>query len=306
MCTAYSVFASDLSIPNVFVANTPAVASEVNGNFGAVEMAVDDNNSRIAALEATVVSLQNAINSLNSRLTSVENNTVLELDGLLGYSEFNGYPTAEFRAVNLQINNGLSSTFSTPNGLGNIIIGFNETSAIAPEFCSNPIYTDSVNCIGNGFLWERNVRRGSHNLVLGINNSYSNYGSYIGGFRNIVNAPYASVFAGFENEASGQNATISGGARNYANATRAHISGGWDNRATARDTNVSGGFNNTANGDYTNVSGGFNNTASGNYSSVSGGINNTASGNYSSVSGGDSRSAVGKDDWVAGSLFEDN
>ena len=227
MCTAYSVFASDLSIPNVFVANTPAVASEVNGNFGAVEMAVDDNNSRIAALEATVVNLQNAINSLNSRLTSVENNTVLELDGLLGYSEFNGYPTAEFRAVNLQINNGLSSTFSTPNGLGNIIIGFNETSAIAPEFCSNPIYTDSVNCIGNGFLWERNVRRGSHNLVLGINNSYSNYGSYIGGFRNIVNAPYASVFAGFENEASGQNATISGGARNYANATRAHISGGW-------------------------------------------------------------------------------
>ncbi|MCF6317877.1 MAG: hypothetical protein L3J83_01140 [Proteobacteria bacterium] len=261
--------AANLTIPNTFVANTPAVASEVNGNFGAVEAAVDDNDARIVSLEATIASLQ-------ARLSAVENNTVLELDGLLGYSELNGYPTAEFSAVNVQVNSGLNFTFSSRNGLGNIIIGYNEPFDGAPEFCSNPIYTDSVNCIGNGFLWERNVRTGSHNLVLGVNNSYSSYGSYIGGLRNIVNAPYASVFAGFENHVSSQNATISGGARNYANAVRAHISGGWNNRATARDTNVSGG------------------------------INNTASGNFSSVSGGESRSAVGTDDWVAGSLFEDN
>ena len=35
-----------------FTAGTPAKASEVNGNFAAVKTAVDDNNARIAALEA--------------------------------------------------------------------------------------------------------------------------------------------------------------------------------------------------------------------------------------------------------------
>ena len=39
---------------------------------------------------------------------------------------------------------------------------------------------------------------------------------------------------------------------------------------------------------------------------VSGGFSNTAHGNYSSVSGGSNRSALNTDDWVAGSLFEDN
>lgn len=111
-CISFNANASDLNIPNIFIANQPAIAAEVNGNFTAVEAAVDDNNARIASLEATIASLQSTINSLNSRLTTVENNTVLELDGLLGYSEFNGYPTAEFTGLNIQVNNGVGSTYS--------------------------------------------------------------------------------------------------------------------------------------------------------------------------------------------------
>jgi len=48
------------------------------------------------------------------------------------------------------------------------------------------------------------------------------------------------------------------------------------------------------------------NTAIGPYCSVSGGRHNTASGLLSSISGGNTRTATGDDDWVAGSLFEDN
>lgn len=46
-----STLASELDVPNDFVAGTPAVAVEVNANFAAVEVAVNDNAARVAALE---------------------------------------------------------------------------------------------------------------------------------------------------------------------------------------------------------------------------------------------------------------
>jgi len=291
--------AANLTIPNIFVPNTPAVAAEVNGNFGAVEVAVDDNNARIAALEATIVSLQ-------ARLSAVENNTVLELDGLLGYSELNGYPTAEFTAVNVQVNDGTGSTYlGDVNGLGNIIIGYNETSGSAPEFCSDPQYTDSVNCIGNLQLWGRNVYRGSHNLILGFGNSYDNHASIIAGQFNISNANYASVISGNNNHASGLRSAILGGDNNIAFGETSTVSGGRSNQATKNSASVSGGWLNTASGITASVTGGRNNQATVLYSAVTGGANNQATGQYSTVSGGINRSATGGFDWVAGSLFED-
>ncbi len=281
--------AAELTIPNTFVANTPAVASEVNGNFGAVETAVDDNNARIAALEATIASLQSTVNSLNSRLTSVENNTVLELDGLLGYSEFNGYPTAEFTGVNLQINNGIGSTTSG-NGLGNIIIGYNEASNAAPEFCSDPQYTTSVTCIGNLQMWGRNVYRGSHNLVLGSSNSYDDSAGIVAGIYNVMNNDLASVI---------------GGERNISSGYKSMVLGGRENIASGINSTVSAGVQNQAIGIYSGVIGGAFNQSIG-QSSTSGGNNSRALGLRSTVSGGSNRTASGDYDWVAGSLFQDN
>lgn len=48
-------WASDVSIPNTFTANTTAVASEVNENFTAVETAVNDNDQRITNIESSYV-----------------------------------------------------------------------------------------------------------------------------------------------------------------------------------------------------------------------------------------------------------
>ena len=47
--------AGSVTIPNTFVAATPAVAAEVNANFAAVKAAVDDNDARITALEGNRV-----------------------------------------------------------------------------------------------------------------------------------------------------------------------------------------------------------------------------------------------------------
>jgi hypothetical protein len=41
------------------------------------------------------------------------------------------------------------------------------------------------------------------------------------------------------------------------------------------------------------------------FASVCGGVRNIAAGQFSAVSGGQNRTAAGDNDWVAGSLFED-
>jgi hypothetical protein len=57
--------ASELTTPNVFTSGTPALASEVNENFSAIEAAVNDNDGRIAAMEgaggAATFQVSNAI-----------------------------------------------------------------------------------------------------------------------------------------------------------------------------------------------------------------------------------------------------
>ena len=119
-------------------------------------------------------------------------------------------------------------------------------------------------------------RTGSHNIVGGQQNTQASWGGLVVGRDNTITGEFSSV------------------------------SGGRFNTASGYRSSVSGGRNNTACGDYSSIRGGRDNTASGTSSSISGGRNNTASGDYSSVSGGNTRSATGTDDWVAGSLWEDN
>lgn len=58
LCIGAHAFAGPLTVPHTFVANTPAVANDVNQNFSAVKSAVDDNDSRITAAENDIANLQ--------------------------------------------------------------------------------------------------------------------------------------------------------------------------------------------------------------------------------------------------------
>ena len=307
-----SLYAGSVSIPNSFTAGEPAVAAEVNANFDAVKTAVDDNDSRIAALEASIAALQETvtaqaatITSLQNNLSSVQSNSVLALDGsLLFVTDSNGYPTAQFTGVNVQVINGVDQY--TANGVGNLIVGYNGVRSGVDSVCSNGAYnTDQATCEANGGIWAENHKSGSHNLVGGERNSYSSTGGLVFGSRNAINRQNASVTGGEYNVASGVLSSVSGGRRNTASGETSSVSGGLFNVAIGDRSSISGGFNSIASGFDSSVSGGNNNTASGTGSSVSGGFNNTAGGQSSVVSGGSGRNATGSYDWTAGSLFED-
>jgi hypothetical protein len=194
----------------------------------------------------------------------------------------NGGQDFVFTGVNVHVRSGSGYTNLTPNGLGNLIVGYDE---------ARPSGSD---------------KSGSHNLVVGSNHNYTSYGGLVVGNNNTISGGYASVSGGHDNTASGPYSSISGGYINTASSSSSNVSGGRNNTASDTYSSVSGGYGNEASGYHASVSGGYGNEASGDYSSVSGGYSNTASGLYSSVSGGNTRSVSGAYDWRAGGLFEDS
>jgi len=217
---------------------------------------------RVAELEAQVEILAAALQETQEILQYVHVETE-EIKGVTG-------PHWIFEGVNVHVRSGSRTTRDAcdsldpgwPNcesltGLGNLIIGYNEQALVGPPL-------------------PREVRTGSHNLVVGVHHSYSSFGGFVAGRRNAVTGWNASVCGGVNNEASGSLSS------------------------------VSGGVNNEASGSLSSVSGGIKNQASGLSASVSGGRGNVASGARSSVSGGEEREAPDEFNWAAGELFEPN
>jgi hypothetical protein len=302
------------------------------------------------ALPSGTAQEESTAGSLAQRLIALEHT----LRHLKSASDEEGRPEVVITGANLRIVNGLGRTDCTdaegnpipdcPNGLGNLIVGYNEPRP-DPE---------------DGGL---NIRTGSHNVVVGRQHNFSRFGGIVVGEFNEISGDFAVVSGGMKNTASGGGASVSGGTVNraigdlssvsggevnLAGGEVSSISGGRDSQALGRHSSVSGGednlasgsgssvtggrFNiasggtviggryNTASGGFATVCGGEDNMASGGLSSVSGGIKNIASGPGSSVSGGQDneasgplssvsggfeRTAPGEFDWVAGPLFAD-
>ena len=212
--------ASQVNALITFTANSPARASEVNGNFTAVKTAVDDNQAQIIALRTELAELK-------AKLTNVT-----AVNDYLSLQTVNGQPTVRVSAANFQVVNGTGET-STNNGTGNVIVGYDESTTFTSK-------------------------SGSHNLVVGIAQTYTSYGGVVFGDNNYISAPFASVTGGIFNSASGELSVISGGGNGQAAGRASVISGGYLNQATARGSVVSGGYNNIADDNDAIVSGGAN------------------------------------------------
>jgi len=141
-----------------------------------------------------------------------------------------GKPTIQFSGANVQIVNGEGKT-ETANGAGNLIIGYDQTGGEF-ELAGEPITTEAV-------------QTGSHNLVLGALNTYTSWGSILGGPRNTASGPLTQVF-GWTNTASNGFASVTGGVGNYASGPESPVSGGELNEASGVRPSVSGEIPKTA------------------------------------------------------------
>lgn len=225
----------------------------------------DLDRGRMQALEQDVQALKSQVQALQGLLAianhiRVEKGVVHDLPG----------PHLIFEGVNVHVRSGAGSTAGTPapNGLGNLVIGYNEPMPGA----------------------ESGYRQGSHNLVVGPEHAYMATGGIVAGRSNTVAGDFATVTGGEWNLATGFASSVGGGLSNTASGDYAHVSGGEINEAEGFGSTVVGGSSNrTVGGD----------------STVSGGWGNTAAGDFSAVGGGFKRTAPGPEDWAAGSLLED-
>jgi hypothetical protein len=200
------------------------------------------------AIQSEVTSLQRQVAALQAKLSKVSYSA----------SGLNGKPTVKISGANLQVVNGSGSTSAPVNGLGNLIIGYDE----------NP---------GNQI--------GSHNLLLGNHQSFTTWGGIIGGAYNTLSGAASAVF-GSHNNAAGSASSITGGEYNIATDFYASITGGCENLAglgnplsgpcsPAGLESVSGGEANTTTGLGSSISGGYANAATASDASILGGVGNT-------------------------------
>ena len=86
-----------------------------------------------------------------------------------------------FDGCNVYVQSGTGSTNGSVNGLGNLIVGYDEDDG-----------GDS--------------KTGSHNLVVGRYHSYTSYGGLLGGYDNAVSGAYASASGGAGNDGGDEGA----------------------------------------------------------------------------------------------------
>ena len=276
----------------------PAVAARVSDleeELSGVEADYSEALGQIAALADRVTALEGAL----SRIAALENklqHVRVEPDELAGVAG----PHLIIEGCNVHVRSGSGGTsdLGSLNGLGNLIVGYNEFPT-ASSFLPGD-------------------RGGSHNVVVGEGHRFSNFGGLVAGQENTISGQFASVTGGWSNTASagwssvsggrlnqanGGASAVSGGSSNIASGWYASVSGGWTNTASGNCSSASGGSNNEAAGDSASVSGGARNAASGDLASISGGVTNVASGYDSSVSGGGSNEAAGRGASVSGGAW---
>jgi hypothetical protein len=93
-----------------------------------------------------------------------------------------GEPTVRFSGVNVQVVSGSGSTAGAVNGEGNVVLGYDE----------NP---------------GKVAQSGSHDLVLGMGQSFTSYGGLLGGNANVASGSYAAVL-GRSNAATGTDSAV--------------------------------------------------------------------------------------------------
>ena len=172
---------------NLSAASVPEQITALQSQVSALQTTVAnqavliaDLSTKDAAQAAQITTLQGQASDLATKLQYVSvSGTEMSISG-----------------ANLHILSGSGATDGAKNGLGNLILGYNE---------SRNDGTDD--------------RTGSHNIVVGSQQNYSSYGGLVVGMHNTISGNFASVSGGHDNLASGWSSSISGGQFNIASGS---------------------------------------------------------------------------------------
>jgi hypothetical protein len=178
-------------------ARDPFVAMQAQIDALKAQVARLASNTGTPGTPEALSAMQKDISTLQGTVTALDKKAVDIIPGLAEYLKVDKTtvlqgvtgPHILITGANVHVRNGSGATdnMAAPyQGLGNLIIGYNESPAVVS-------------------------RAGSHNLVGGSLNSFSSVGGMVFGFQNTISGPYANVLGGNVNTAVGQNSTVYGG-----------------------------------------------------------------------------------------------
>jgi hypothetical protein len=229
---------------NTEIAGINTSITGINTSITGINTSLSAINTSLTSDESAITSLQSASANYSTEITNIQSQTKFISTG----TDENGFPAMFITQCNLWLQDGSGTTwdnYGALTGLGNLIIGYNELGQ------GNP----------NG-----DTRTGSHNLIVGVGNSYTSYGGVIFGFCDTSSAVWAAVTGGQFNTASSDWASISGGLYNSATGSAATVSGGAHNTASGAGGSISGGYGNSVINDPTSPGGALS------YGSILGGL----------------------------------
>ncbi len=209
----------------LFLAHAATATSAERLSLTSLKAEINSLNTTLTAAQATITqqgtalaTAQNTINQQAAAITALQASVNTGVADAKTYCDNKVAPVADklvhfsrngndvyITGANLHLRNGKGHTYAAGvNGLGNLIIGYNEMRSGA----------------------DANTRTGSHNLILGMQNNYSSAGAIIAGSNNISTNYMASVYGGTGNTAGGYYSAVVGGYNNSATGNWSTILGG--------------------------------------------------------------------------------
>ena len=239
---------SNITTLNGQIAYLQTNLANTQSNLATLNTTVETLQTQQMTAQSTITTLNTTVGTLQSKVMAIANDGALGPLGtyvkVVDTGSINGLtgPHVIFEGANVHIRSG--SGFTDDNttqaafgvsffgdasgtGRGNLIIGYDETSALSGTLSSGP-------------------RTGSHNLVVGPVHTFSSWGGMVAGFKNAITGISSSVSGGEQNTASGQGSSVSGGALNTASGNASSVSGGGQNTASGGSSSVSGGSQRSA------------------------------------------------------------
>lgn len=253
---------------NAAIAQSNQSIAALEARLAAAELAIFNHDGRIYVTEGALTSVQTEVTDAVDWLATLELElaevstaqstfvATADVEDLIALEPYLAVDASnnEVRLVgaNLLIQNGTGSTLYQ-NGLGNLIVGYNETTGA--------------------------FRSGSHNLVVGPFHEYLSVSGIVVGESNALHGPNSAAIAGYGNVAY-TSSVVMGGFSNVADGIGSSVFGSQSSAAGDLLSVVVGGYGNITDGMWATSLGGAWQTNSGYVSTGLGGQYLLTEGSY--------------------------